>query len=617
MARFIRTTLAAAAVCASMAASAQVETFEADKLESIKKELGVKFLVSPLEQTEGDDYLKKPFRPMVVETKGLKGDNLYQYVYDYDKEGKDLGGTGPCMVRSHKLWNAEAGTYYNDTRFKAVFDGRGDMATYYMDMGNKDTWNNYYRFNATYNDNHQELECSQNYWNGTGFEPRLRWTNTYDEKSRIVEQQYESSYDNSGKFSKGLLVKWGYDDADNETYYEQLSWKDDELHSLIRRDQTYDGEGNVLTQTFGSQGVNTGRFTYTYDEDGNRTSTLQESWDKSKSRFYATIYTTFTFENGKEVSELKQISEEKLPANETNWKVYKKAEFQYLPNDGGYNVTTSEYDEKTDTWTYLSREIRIFNANGDLTRQASDTFDIDKNQFATTMQQMLTYDGNNNLTSYKYQMRNPNGTSADDWWTDITSYTFEYDENDNCTKITTLAKGTKDYIYMPYNNMANQWECPEADSFTATCSDYLDLHDYVEPTAVALDKATLSLDEGKSESLAATILPENATNKQVHWQSQNPDVAIVSVDGMVTALKEGTAVITATTLEGLFTASCQVSVKGTTGIDGTSMAGKEKARTERFAADGTRLDGPAARHGFVIERTVYTDGTVGTGKVLK
>ena len=82
----------------------------------------------------------------------------------------------------------------------------------------------------------------------------------------------------------------------------------------------------------------------------------------------------------------------------------------------------------------------------------------------------------------------------------------------------------------------------------------------VSVTGVSLDESSITLDVGGSKTLAATVTPENATNKKVRWTSDNETVATVSEDGVVTAVAGGTAVITATTHDGLFTATCTVTV---------------------------------------------------------
>ena len=84
---------------------------------------------------------------------------------------------------------------------------------------------------------------------------------------------------------------------------------------------------------------------------------------------------------------------------------------------------------------------------------------------------------------------------------------------------------------------------------------------YVIPvTGVSLDESGITLDVGGNQTLTATVTPEDATNKKVRWSSDNEAVATVSEDGVVTAVAGGTAVITATTHDGLFTASCTVTV---------------------------------------------------------
>ena len=78
-------------------------------------------------------------------------------------------------------------------------------------------------------------------------------------------------------------------------------------------------------------------------------------------------------------------------------------------------------------------------------------------------------------------------------------------------------------------------------------------------TSVALNKSELSLYTGQSEILTATVQPEDATNKNVTWSSDNADVATVD-NGTVTAVSAGTATITVTTADGSKTATCIVTV---------------------------------------------------------
>ena len=82
----------------------------------------------------------------------------------------------------------------------------------------------------------------------------------------------------------------------------------------------------------------------------------------------------------------------------------------------------------------------------------------------------------------------------------------------------------------------------------------------ITPTSVTLNMAKDTVIVGQSFTLTATVLPNNAGNKNVTWSSSDPSV--VSVSGnKLTAIKQGTAIITVKTEDGGFTATCTVTVK--------------------------------------------------------
>lgn len=73
-------------------------------------------------------------------------------------------------------------------------------------------------------------------------------------------------------------------------------------------------------------------------------------------------------------------------------------------------------------------------------------------------------------------------------------------------------------------------------------------------TSVSLNSTSMELIEGSSQTLVATVSPSNADNQKVIWTSNNSSVATVT-DGVVTAIKAGTATITVKTDEGGKTAT--------------------------------------------------------------
>ena len=96
-------------------------------------------------------------------------------------------------------------------------------------------------------------------------------------------------------------------------------------------------------------------------------------------------------------------------------------------------------------------------------------------------------------------------------------------------------------------------------SKTATCSVIVTAAT-VSVTEVTLNKTTLSLEVGVSETLLPSIAPDNATNKNVTWRSDKTTVATVNGNGRVSAVGVGTANITVTTVDGSRTATCAVMV---------------------------------------------------------
>ena len=95
----------------------------------------------------------------------------------------------------------------------------------------------------------------------------------------------------------------------------------------------------------------------------------------------------------------------------------------------------------------------------------------------------------------------------------------------------------------------------------------------VKVTDVTLNKHEVSLFKGGSETLVATVLPENATNKAVTWKSDDKEVVTV-VDGVLTAVDVGTAEVTVTTVDGKKTDKATVVV--TIDVKSISFSNKEE-----------------------------------------
>lgn len=105
-------------------------------------------------------------------------------------------------------------------------------------------------------------------------------------------------------------------------------------------------------------------------------------------------------------------------------------------------------------------------------------------------------------------------------------------------------------------------------------------------TGVTLDQAELALYTGQSETLTATVTPNDATNPNVTWSSDRSDVATVD-NGVVTAVGAGTAIITVTTADGGKTATCAVTVTAATvPVTGVTL---NKTSTSLYVGDTETL----------------------------
>ena len=77
--------------------------------------------------------------------------------------------------------------------------------------------------------------------------------------------------------------------------------------------------------------------------------------------------------------------------------------------------------------------------------------------------------------------------------------------------------------------------------------------DAVSATGVTVSPKTTSLKVGDTRPITATVTPDDATNREIIWSSDNENVATVDENGLVTGVEKGTANIKATTVDGSFT----------------------------------------------------------------
>ena len=143
--------------------------------------------------------------------------------------------------------------------------------------------------------------------------------------------------------------------------------------------------------------------------------------------------------------------------------------------------------------------------------------------------------------------------------------------------------------------------------------------------SVALNSQNEELKIGETITLVATVMPSNATNKNVVWSSDNTNVATVN-NGVVTAVGEGSANITVTTVDGNKTAVCKITVVdeqedviSTISYDITDSTNKNVTATITFNRNDVTITNNDGSNQYVFETNgeftfeyVDSEGNTGT-----
>ena len=118
--------------------------------------------------------------------------------------------------------------------------------------------------------------------------------------------------------------------------------------------------------------------------------------------------------------------------------------------------------------------------------------------------------------------------------------------------------------------------------YTVSC--VIKVNNHIAVTGIYLEESGVNILAGQTKQLTANVLPANATNKKVTWESSDKEIATVSSSGLVQAVAVGTTEITAYTDDGYKMASCKVTVSQdaetvhkVTFSGGTGASGKRPA----------------------------------------
>ena len=114
-----------------------------------------------------------------------------------------------------------------------------------------------------------------------------------------------------------------------------------------------------------------------------------------------------------------------------------------------------------------------------------------------------------------------------------------------------------------------------------------DNSDTIPVTGIEADNWNVKLKVGQTKQITASVVPSNATNKLIHWYSDNVSVATVSSNGLITAKGVGYSKVTATTDDGGYKYDIHVNVSSSSGGSDSGTGGGGSTVNDEYALSCT------------------------------
>lgn len=255
---------------------------------------------------------------------------------------------------------------------------------------------------------------------------------------------------------------------------------------------------------------------------------------------------------------------------------------EYVATDSGeMDITISEFDLNEDK----VRTVNFYNVK--LTDGQSYCFDVD-NRILNDRPYELNISSTDEVVAYDFDSLL---SSANEYNVSIQQGTLIDNGESFLNKKAKMNESFELYAYVPDGYSFVCWEASNgADIFedkTASTTSFIMPEENIiikavikannislQPvSSIALNRTAITLNSiGAKETLVATILPENANNKSVIWSSSNTSIVTVDENGVLTAVGNGTATITVTTVEGNYKATCEVKVSTNSSYGGNSAS---------------------------------------------
>lgn len=505
------------------------------------------------------------FRPSVVHTFSETGDSLYRYEYYYDSVGMEYGGN-TSLTEIKYVWDGT--TWQKNMRITRVLDENRNIIIGYTDNVVDNEWKPWARVSQQYDERGNRIDGMQANWTENGWFDNYHYKIKYDDQNRKIEEWYEMRTADID-WTHTSLFTWEYNEQGLLAKQEMKSVMSGNYITTLLLEFEYDEKGNeTVRQQSGMDGFQI-RIEQDYDEHGNLLRSLNRKWNDSTEAWMDNTDTYLTYDSLNRVSSGLLIHIDSL-GNRDSVERYVMT-YNYMANGYGFErKATDVYNDSLLQWDAYTQETWFYAepGKGKLTAWMLSAptkgweSPVDPYGFQSIQEQNYTYDANGFLIRQLFEdVSRDTVMSADAITrTPTLDFNFTYDSLGNGILVKAAVKGSRDYVFIDYNNNADQWGCADFESFTASIQ-YIDLRNFVNAESMEIDSTSLNMRPYDERQLHARVMPDSASNREIAWSSSEPEIAAVDVNGHVYAFAEGTAIITAqSSYNPAITATCTVTV---------------------------------------------------------
>ena len=428
--------------------------------------------------------------------------------YNFNSNGQELSNL-------NYIWNSTSNSWVESQKSLNEYDSKGNQTYMEAQIFMSGTW---------YMSAKQKVEINYNTLGNPELATTYAWNtqnNTWNTTARMkVEYTYNS--DNRLTLEKTTGIELGYSYLTGEIRYE------------------YDATGRkTLTASYDNQGRGKNKTELAFDANNNSILKAEYSWSTSTNNWQGSSKVEYAFDANRNKT-LEMTSAWDFTNNV--WQ-YTGTKFEYTFDATNNKTLNSWYtwDSTSKTWKGSNKEVTTYNTNGQKIQYVKSIWNTTTSAWSENQKTDYTYN------TKKLLATELNSTNTTNVWKMASRYVYSY-------STTNLLKMIQ---YDTYSTNFSYWHFIYRDKYFYTTRNFVNL---LKQEVLSLNATQRNLAKGISTTLTATISPTNSANRTIIWSSSNQHTATIDNTGKVTALENGTAIITAKTSDGKLVATCSIIV---------------------------------------------------------